>query len=822
MLNKKLKNSKLVASLIGAGLTFMSLNVSAKSFGPELQSLLSTADTQEVFEVIVTFEGKGKVNTNQLNVLESAGVTGGVSLNQLPIVGITATKSQIESIYASDQVRSVWYNAPLSLENAGATQITGVDRLRDDSSMRNLGMPYSGRGIGVVVNDSGVDGTHTDIKYPNHVVQNVLAQTNLNSLSDILPISYQEDTANTDIAGGHGSHVAGIIGGNGAMSKGLHQGVAPGAKIVGYGSGAGLFILDTIGGFDYALSHQYDYNIRVISNSFGQTSDTGSDFNPDHPTNVATKELSDRGVIVVFSAGNSGSGEATITGNFKKAPWVITVAAGDKDGKLADFSSRGVKDKGGEVMVDGELFKWEDRPTVTAPGVDIISARASLSSLSALSIASDSEVMDPNHVPYYTSMSGTSMSAPHISGVVALMLEANPNLTWREVKSILQETATNMPGRESWEAGAGYVNAYAAVKSVVDQNLSFGNTTKLKRDFNAQALTSVQKEYPEVVPFSPVGDNTGVEIEVNSAASLLMVRANVDDNTVGLSLTSPSGKRYGSSIALPVLGQNIAVTAPAEKGTWTLKANGIGGLSGVDVDPVNATNGYAAPGNIDVTVKIIQTDGYQGLGDVSNHPARSFIEYAVSEELVDADANGFNPDNDLTRLELADFLTLGAGVRQSNLATTQQYLDVSGSVAAAVNAVSEKGSALRNRDQKQDPVLKTDSDFFGPSETVDRNQLAYSFVQSLALQNEAEAFSGDVTAIFNSERIALSDQANIPADLKGYVQLALDLGILNARFETQQGPYDLEPTIVAYFNGNDTVSRADYTVAATRFFNNYK
>jgi subtilisin family serine protease len=268
-----------------------------------------------------------------------------------------------------------------------------------------------------------------------------LAQTNLHSLSEILPITYQENTANTDIAGGHGSHVAGIIGGNGAMSSGKYQGVAPGAKIIGYGSGAGLFILDTIGGFDYALTHQYDYNIRVISNSFGSTSDTGTDFNPDHPTNVATKQLSDNGVIVVFSAGNSGSGESTITGNFKKAPWVITVAAGDKDGQLADFSSRGVKGKSGVVSVDGETFTWEDRPTITAPGVDVISTRASLSSLSALSITDDSEVMEASHVPYYTSMSGTSMSAPHISGVVALMLEANPNLTWREVKSILQKNS---------------------------------------------------------------------------------------------------------------------------------------------------------------------------------------------------------------------------------------------------------------------------------------------------------------------------------------------------------------------------------------------
>jgi subtilisin family serine protease len=819
MLKTKLKNKLLIAGLMGAGI--LSSSLSAKSFGPELQGLMSTAAVHDVFEVIVTFEGEGAINTERLNIIESAGVIGGVSFKQLPIVGITATKAQIEQIYTSNKVRSVWYNAPLSLENDGATQITGVDRLRADSTMRSQGTPFSGRGIGVVVNDSGVDGTHSDIKYPNHVVQNVLAQTNLHSLSDILPITYQEDTANTDIAGGHGSHVAGIIGGNGAMSIGKYQGVAPGAKIIGYGSGAGLFILDTIGGFDYALTHQYDYNIRVISNSFGSTSDTGTDFNPDHPTNVATKTLSDNGVIVVFSAGNSGSGEATITGNFKKAPWVITVAAGDKEGKLADFSSRGVKGKGGEVMVGNEIFHWEDRPTITGPGVDIISTRASLSSLSALSISDDSEVMAPNHVPYYTSMSGTSMSAPHVAGIVALMLEANPNLSWRAVKAILQETATNMPGRETWEAGAGYVNAYAAVKSVVDESLNFGSTTKVERDFNAKALTSVQAEYADTVTFSPVGESEGTVIPVKADASMVMVRANIDDNTVGLSLTSPSGKRYGSSIALPVLGQNIAVTAPAEAGDWILKANGIGGISGVALDPAGVTNGYAVPGDIAVSIKIIKTDGYTGLGDVENHPAKLFIEYAVSEELVDANANGFEPDETLSRQDLADFLTLGAGIRQSNLATTIAFNDVSGKYSAAINAVNSQGAALRNTAQNQAPVLTGTASSFNPEQAVDRTQVAYSLVQSLALQPLAESFSGDITAIFQDQRVVLADQAQIPAEFKGYVQLALDLGILNAHFDIQQGPYDLEPTIIANFNGNNGVTRADYAVAATRFFNNY-
>ena len=272
MVSKKYK-SGFVQLMLGCFL-LPTFSIHAKSFDPVLASLLNDVAENELVEVIVTYDNQGPVTLEDLNALDELGISTGVVMENLPIVGVLATQDQINGIYSQDNVRSVWFNQPLSLENDGSTEITGVDRLRNDPNMRNLGMPFSGRGIGVVINDSGVDGTHNDIKYPNHTVQNVLAQTNLRSFSDLAPITYQEDIPNTDIAGGHGSHVAGIIGGNGAMSSGRYAGVAPGAKLIGYGSGAGLFILDTLGGFDYTLTHQFDYNIRVISNSFGSTSYT--------------------------------------------------------------------------------------------------------------------------------------------------------------------------------------------------------------------------------------------------------------------------------------------------------------------------------------------------------------------------------------------------------------------------------------------------------------------------------------------------------------------------------------------------------------------
>lgn len=237
---------KLTSVSLAVALSLPAASVWAKTFDPNLRDIVTASHSDTLHQVIITFDQAGAPNSEQLNFLSKLGVNG-VSLSQLPIVGALATSAQIETIYARDDVLSVWNNEALDYENDGATKLTGVQELRGDQSLRSNGIPYSGRGIGVVVNDSGVDGTHSDLIFPEHVVQNVLAQTNLQSFSDLLPITYRENVANTDIAGGHGTHVAGTVGGNGAMSNGLHAGVAPGADLIGYGSGAALFILDTLG-----------------------------------------------------------------------------------------------------------------------------------------------------------------------------------------------------------------------------------------------------------------------------------------------------------------------------------------------------------------------------------------------------------------------------------------------------------------------------------------------------------------------------------------------------------------------------------------------
>lgn len=457
----------LFALMFGAAPSFTGSVAQAETAPSVIDEQLhaALANATAPLEVVVTFQGDSAPTAAQVDLLRQLGISRGITLRSLPIAGVLATAAQVQALASNPEVRSLDLNYALSYDNYDATTLTGVDRVRTDTNMIRLngGLPVNGNGVTVVVNDSGIDGTHRDHPFGSHLVQNVEAALNLNALEPtLLPVTYIENVPNTDPTGGHGTHVAGIVGGTGAMSNGKYEGVAPGADLIGYGSGAGLLLLDTLGGFDYALTHQAEYGIRVITNSWGNTGDVGTPVDPNDPINVATKRLYDRGVVVVFSAGNSGPNASTITGNFKKAPWVITVAAGDKDRRLADFSSRGTSGVGGSFTLDGKTWTWLDRPTLTAPGVNIISTRAA-SPIGVIGTPDDVNLIEPAFLPFYTTLSGTSMAAPHVAGIVALMLDANPNLSPAQIKQILQETATPMSGYATWEVGNGYVNAYTAV-----------------------------------------------------------------------------------------------------------------------------------------------------------------------------------------------------------------------------------------------------------------------------------------------------------------------------------------------------------------------
>lgn len=788
--------------------------------GTIVDPLLTKAfGNSNIAEVIVTFKGDSAPDSQQLELLGNLSIDTGVVMQSLPIAGVLATKSQVEQLAENDQVLSVYLNEKLHYFNGDATEITGVDKLRTDDGFRkeNGGLSVSGKGVGVVVSDSGVDGTHKDHELGRNLVQNVMASANLNSLSpSLLPITYLENVANTDTNSGHGTHVAGTVGGTGAMSSGKYEGAAPGADLIGYGSGAALFVLDGIGGFDYAITNQHRYGIRVITNSWGSS----GGFDPHHPINIASKKAFDRGITVLFAAGNEGPGENTHN-PYAKAPWVISVAAGVKNGTLADFSSRGTKGVGGTFTMDGEEWTWKDEPTITAPGVDIVSTRA-LAPVSSLSIDQDAEHLDPAHLPYYTHMSGTSMATPHVAGIVALLLEADPNLSPSEVKGILQQTATNMPGHESWEVGAGYVNAYSAVDMAFNQK-PFGQTVNSMQTFNSHVETSTER-INFTVAYNPLSFVTPAPYEFTVENGLSGIVAKVDGkgllaetgNPINLVLIAPDGTEYSSGVSLlfPLYtDRTVSVQSPMA-GEWKLE---IRGLRGNELNPI----GIALPETVEGTLAFTKVSGFTGLNDISGHPAADTIQLGVNERLLDGYANGqFKPDAELKRSELAKYLVMGAEIRQFLPAGgISTFTDVANSEAAFAEAVTAKGAAFRDQRQISKGVMLSKANGkFAPKDSVSRAELAYSLVQSLGMQKEAEAFTGPLTVQYKDERIVIEDAEQIPADLKGYVQLALDLNIINAQFSVTQGPYELKPTVKANFNPQATVKRGDFAVAMVRYY----
>ncbi|MCD9032266.1 S8 family serine peptidase [Luteimonas sp. Y-2-2-4F] len=816
---------------LAAGLLFSGVALADAHLDPELLSRLTAALPTDELQVVVSYRQSTPVSTAQRAALQALGIERGVTLRTLPVAGVIATPSEIRALARREDVASIYWNAPLRYFNKEQRQISGAARTVENPGDFGRALPYSGRGVTVVVNDSGIDATHADLKLGQQVVQNVLAPQNVlaeiaeSVVPGLVPITHLENQPNTDLGSGHGTHCAGTIGGNGARSGGLYRGVAPGAKMVGYGSGAVLFILDAVGGLDYAATHQFSFDapIRVTSNSWGSS----GKFDPLNPVNIATYELYKRGIVSVFAAGNDGPGEDTHN-PYAQAPWVISVGAGEKDGVLTDFSSRGKRGESGSfTMPDGEQWTYFNEPTIVATGVDIVSTRTLTGALGALAAEQDAAALAPAHLPFYTHMSGTSMATPHVAGVVALMLEANPELTPAQVKDIIERTATNMTARLPWEAGAGHLNAYAAAREAAGLRDDHGRTVNLLREFNANALLRpADAPLPFSVFFAPVGTVGEQTFEVGADVAYVSARATIGTNTLAVVLTDPDGVRYGSAISLPVLGDTVSTGAPGKPGTWKVSVRGIGSLSGIPLDPAGATNGYGVPGTVDGEVELLRSGGYTGLGDIASHPARQAIEFAVANRLVDGYADGrFRPDNVLKRGELAQYLVMGASVRQSlpergrrgftDLAANHPWYPYAEAAVA-------KGAPLRDLDHDHAGVMGLTNGAFHPNAGVSRISLAYSLVQSLGLQDQAQAFSGELTAFYDGKRIPVADAASIPASLRGYAQLALDQGLLNARFAVSQGPYDLQPTLRAYFDPSTQVTRAAFAVAASRYLPAYQ
>lgn len=402
-----------------------------------------------------------------------------IAYDHLGMVAVRASESLAQRVAALPAVRYAHDTYRLSPLDHQSTPLVYDGR---QQSVWNGG--FDGRGVGVAVIDTGVDATHPDLK--KHTVWNEVV------VDSGLGLGATCDDCTTD-ADGHGTHVAGIAVGDGSASGGYHTGVAPGAWLYGFSVGNGFELVSVLSGVDELLARKAQgANILVANFSFGPSNDGSLRLDTTDPTVQAEKRLHDAGVTVVVAAGNDGvasNGDRPVSASkcdrdgvgdcmmnpLSVAPWVISVANSSKDADGGQPGSQhlDLASSRGDVVPETSLDGVPDilyRPTLTAPGYDILSARAigvtptvncPHSTLEPTACTPDPG--RPQDYPYYVAVSGTSMAAPQVSGAVAVIQSAaraklGHYLAPDQVRQILIDSAAPMTATDvfwQWPCGVG-------------------------------------------------------------------------------------------------------------------------------------------------------------------------------------------------------------------------------------------------------------------------------------------------------------------------------------------------------------------------------
>lgn len=306
-------------------------------------------------------------------------------------------------------IAKVWLDGKVKADLSDSTAQIGAQQVWAQGN--------TGKGVKVAVLDSGVDTEHPDLA------------GQLDATTSFVP--YEEEITDWH---GHGTHVASTVAGTGSASDGKERGVAPGVRL-GIGK-----VLDSdgrgqeswiIAGMEWAAR---DHQAKIVNMSLGGGGDHTD------PMSQAVDRLSrETDALFVIAAGNDGApGTVSSPGAADSA---LTVGAVDSADRLAEFSSQGPR------AGDAGL-----KPEITAPGVDILAAR--------------SRHQRRGSGPY-TTMSGTSMATPHVAGTAALLSAAHPDWTGEQLKEALVSSAKATPDYTPYQAGAGRLDAEAAVNTTV-------------------------------------------------------------------------------------------------------------------------------------------------------------------------------------------------------------------------------------------------------------------------------------------------------------------------------------------------------------------
>lgn len=714
-----------------------------QSLDPDLATKLNAATDDSNFNAVIVYHSG--VTDADIQQLRAIGIAGGTRMRMLPIVYVTGTRAQIIAISRLASVRSIYGNRSLTFNSDPYLNVTGTQRVAADGELTadNGSLPVSGRGVTVAVLDTGINTSHPDLA--GKVAQNVrLADVQSVPLGFVNPAPV-ENLANTDPVSGHGTFVAGLIAGSGTRSGGKFSGVASGSRVIGLSAGD-INLMHVLAGFDYLLENGPAYNVRVVNCSF--SANTVFDIND--PVNVATKMLTDRGVNIVFSAGNSGSGNGTLN-PYAMAPWVIGVGATDERGKLAGYSSRG--NFGDEL----------GHPSVVAPGTNIAGVRSPGTTTGTLGLGgADMRRLSALELPYYTTATGTSFSAPQVSGAIALMLEANPHLTPAEIKDILSRTATPLPRYFYHEAGAGMLNTYAAVLEAAFPDRRMGTFRSVLSKNSVRFITSTSPAFEQTV-YPGMSSYSELPLPPNTVQAGVSISWDLSANDFGLAV-------YGSGNSL--LGESNYLNLPV----WTGRREKVV-LRDHLSDPlrvaVTHTNNVGSSQSVYGIAEITRVE-FPDLLDLNGLPADQLAaaQHSLLASLILPEGRKFRPSSVVTRIELADAL-LRAGLVTQYMASSALYSDVRDvySRNAVESAQSGPGGALFY----DAPA----SGKFYPHSAATRLTAAVALVKAAGLSAEAANASLPAT---------VPDSSSIPLSLRGYAAIALEKRFLTLTYDGKFEP----------------------------------
>ncbi|UCG70874.1 MAG: S8 family serine peptidase [Thermoplasmata archaeon] len=378
-----------------------------------LQKKLHNADFEDNFDIIIQM--KKPIDGHDLSIFKVLGFQTLQRFSAINGIRLIGTKSAILSLSTYKEVEWMEYDYKIQFYQEVSTTTINATRVWEHMVLSPGGNELGkidGSGVTVAVVDTGIDATHPDLDYHEKTIMN------LKSDFGLYGDGIWQDMPNTDNGFGHGTHCAGTIAGNGDASGEARRGVAPGANLIGLGTGDAL-LFNVLGGLNWVYENSRPnanpHNIRAVSNSWGPGSEEEeSNSESDAIIQVTNKLAYENNVLCVFAAGNDGGdGSERRTSRYSNNPVAIGVAAAWRDGMgMADFSSRGKK---------GELDTY---PDIAAPGVNIWSAAARRTVIGATNELENA---------YYLAISGTSMATPHVSGTVALMFQAAPSLRMSEM-----------------------------------------------------------------------------------------------------------------------------------------------------------------------------------------------------------------------------------------------------------------------------------------------------------------------------------------------------------------------------------------------------